>query len=153
MSEKLSNLTFKIPGLELHKTVLCASSLEHPGSFSGAFLMPLGVENGGEITQNRSKGRSGSENCIFFAKMRKCSKHCVLRVQIAVRRFQNRTKSVEEGQKWRRNQRECKRKTLAKNKHETERQKLGRRSNFVNLGDFRGRGPGTRTWPRRGSGP
>ena len=30
--------------------------------------MTLGVENRGEITQNRSKGRSGSENSEFFSK-------------------------------------------------------------------------------------
>ena len=39
-----------------------------PGSFSAAFLMTLGVEKGGKITQNHSKGRSGSENGDFFAK-------------------------------------------------------------------------------------
>ena len=39
-----------------------------PGSFSGAFLMTLGLENRGKITQNRSKGRSGSENGEFFCK-------------------------------------------------------------------------------------
>ena len=30
--------------------------------------MPLGIENGGKITQNRSKGRSGSEKGEFFCK-------------------------------------------------------------------------------------
>ena len=42
--------------------------LGHPGPFSGVFLMPLGVENRGKITQNRSKGRSGSEKGKFFCK-------------------------------------------------------------------------------------
>ena len=37
-------------------------------------------------------------------------------------------------------------KAPAKKKHETERQKLGPRSNSVNFGDYLGRGPGTRAW-------
>ena len=35
---------------------------------SKAFLMTLGVENGGKITRNRSERGSGSENGDFFAK-------------------------------------------------------------------------------------
>ena len=104
--------------------------------FSGARKGYFEVKKGGFFVKNRSKGRSGSESCYFFCKMRKCSKHCVLRVQIAVRRFQNRTKSVEEGQKLSKI-RENTKKNACDKKNETERQKLGPRSDFTNSVDFR----------------
>ena len=63
-------------------------------------------------SQNDEKGRFFLQKSLqrevrerklrfFFAKMRKCSKHRVARVQMAVRTIQNRQKSVEEGQKLR----------------------------------------------------
>ena len=104
------------------------------------FLRPLrffGCQKGSQKGQKgrffplkiAPKGGPGAETAIFFAKMRKCSKHRVARVQMALRTIQNRQKSVEEGEKWRRNQRKCKTKTLAE-KNETERQKRGPKVEF-----------------------
>ena len=39
-----------------------------PGSFSAAFSMTLGVENGGKITRNRCERGSGSENGDFLGR-------------------------------------------------------------------------------------
>ena len=85
---------------------------ERPGSVSWFFGVPKGLPKGSKrevfFPKIVPKGGPGAETAIFFAKMRKCSKHRVARVQMALRTIQNRQKSVEEGQKLRKNRRKCK---------------------------------------------
>ena len=70
------------PGVDLGAS---GEDLEPPGEDFDPSGVDFGASKGGFFIKNHSKGRSGSKKCDLFCKMLKCSKHCVLRVRMALR--------------------------------------------------------------------
>ena len=92
--------------------------------------VPKRVPNGVFFTQNRSQGRSGSENCDFFCKNAEVQQTPCFTSPNRCPQVPESNKIGRGGSKMERKPETMQRKTLAKEKHEIERQKLGRRSNF-----------------------
>ena len=101
--------------------------------------------------KNGPKGGPGAKKAFFPAKMLKCSKPCVLRVEMALRTIRNRTKSLKEGKKISKNQKNMLGKKRAKKNTQKTAQKAPKNERRV-LGRSLDAGPAGCVVPAEGGG-